>query len=124
MTQETCPDLAALEGLLADTWPGDRRDSLAGHLARCAPCRVRLDRLARGTAPAFPLGDGGPATGFPPSGPETDEDSVLGLLGPPGRPGAIGRLGPYDVLRVLGRGGWGWSCSPTTPPCGGRSPSS
>ena len=33
--------------------------------------------------------------------------SRLGLLEPPDEPGHLGKLGPYDVLRLIGRGGMG-----------------
>ena len=33
----------------------------------------------------------------------------LDFLEPPGRPGALGRLGPYEVLEILGRGRPAWS---------------
>jgi serine/threonine protein kinase/formylglycine-generating enzyme required for sulfatase activity len=36
-----------------------------------------------------------------------DEASALAVLEPPGRPGALGRLGHYEVLEVLGRGAFG-----------------
>src|SRR5262245_50918615 len=36
-----------------------------------------------------------------------DEEVALGFLQPPTRPGALGRLGHYEVLEVLGRGGFG-----------------
>jgi WD40 repeat protein len=36
-----------------------------------------------------------------------DQDADLGFLQPPGRPAALGSLGHYEVLDVLGRGGFG-----------------
>ena len=38
---------------------------------------------------------------------EDDEESVIELLQPPTRPGALGRLEHYEVLEVLGKGGFG-----------------
>lgn len=35
------------------------------------------------------------------------EDDILAILQPSTRPGALGRLGHYDVLQVVGRGGFG-----------------
>src|SRR5437879_124882 len=41
------------------------------------------------------------------SGAGTDDEVPLGFLGPPTRPDALGRLGHYEVLQVLGKGGFG-----------------
>jgi serine/threonine protein kinase/WD40 repeat protein len=38
---------------------------------------------------------------------EADDRSQLGFLEPPTKPGALGRIGHYEVLEVLGRGGFG-----------------
>jgi uncharacterized protein (TIGR03067 family) len=35
------------------------------------------------------------------------DDESLGFLAPPGRPDSLGRIGHYEVLQVLGRGGFG-----------------
>src|SRR5262249_4403229 len=43
-----------------------------------------------------------------PAGSEEDEEKVLrGFLQPSTKPGSLGRLGHYEVLQVLGRGGFG-----------------
>ncbi|MFO0807642.1 MAG: protein kinase [Gemmataceae bacterium] len=42
---------------------------------------------------------------FPATAAEDDND--LGFLAPPGRPDSLGRIGHYEVLEVLGRGGFG-----------------
>ena len=39
--------------------------------------------------------------------PSDDEDIPTGLLEPPDQPGHVGKLGSYDVLRLIGRGGMG-----------------
>jgi formylglycine-generating enzyme required for sulfatase activity/Leucine-rich repeat (LRR) protein len=41
------------------------------------------------------------------SGTPTDDEIPLGFLAPPTRPDALGRLGHYDVLAVLGKGAFG-----------------
>src|SRR5207237_7328571 len=40
-------------------------------------------------------------------GPPGDEGTPLGFLGPSQKPGSLGRLGHYEVLALLGRGGMG-----------------
>src|SRR5262245_11200607 len=42
-----------------------------------------------------------------PSKPKEPADSLLSFLLPPTRPDSFGRLGHYEVLDVLGRGGFG-----------------
>src|SRR5262249_4889063 len=37
----------------------------------------------------------------------SSDDESLTFLAPPTRPGALGRIGHYEVLQVLGRGGFG-----------------
>jgi Tol biopolymer transport system component len=39
--------------------------------------------------------------------PPEDDELPLGLLDPPDEPGYLGKLGPYDVIRLIGRGGMG-----------------
>jgi serine/threonine protein kinase/tetratricopeptide (TPR) repeat protein len=39
--------------------------------------------------------------------PRQDSVEVLPFLDPPGRPGSLGRIGHFEVLEVLGRGGFG-----------------
>ncbi|HSQ55163.1 MAG TPA: serine/threonine-protein kinase [Gemmata sp.] len=39
--------------------------------------------------------------------PDEDIEDALSFLEPPGRPDSLGRLGHYEVLEVLGRGGFG-----------------
>jgi serine/threonine protein kinase/formylglycine-generating enzyme required for sulfatase activity len=46
-------------------------------------------------------------TGVHGEGGDTDADDALGFLAPPQRPDSLGRLDHYEVLEVLGRGGFG-----------------
>ena len=49
-----------------------------------------------------------PEAAFPGAGPhDQEEGDALDFLQPPGKPGSLGRLGHYEVLEVLGRGGFG-----------------
>jgi formylglycine-generating enzyme required for sulfatase activity/serine/threonine protein kinase len=58
-----------------------------------------------------PSGDGGGVIvadpDAPAAGQQGEEESVLDFLQPPGKPDSLGRLGHYEVLEVLGRGGFG-----------------
>jgi eukaryotic-like serine/threonine-protein kinase len=119
----TCPEPDALRGLLHGELPAHEEGRLTGHLDRCDRCQQTLQNLAAGdvtwtagavwvpdpppdaayhravarlkTAPyALAAAPAGPGLGLPP-------------LAPPDGPGQVGRLGPYQVLKVVGSGGMG-----------------
>ena len=102
-----CPK-GRLEDLLAGRLSGLDEAELDRHLDACVDCREVLEALAAGrswwsglrdlalgSTPALRSPDG-PVVGISP-----------GFLDPPEGPGSLGRLGPYTVERVLGRGGMG-----------------
>jgi dipeptidyl aminopeptidase/acylaminoacyl peptidase len=121
-----CPGPDELQRLLDATLPEDDEALLAGHLDGCPACREALDRLAAG-------GEGRavawrPAADRPPleqalqqaiealkgetrvlDGPGTPpgEDALPGLLPAADEFGRLGRVGPYEVTEVIGRGGAG-----------------
>ncbi len=68
-----------------------------------------LDRPAVGadddSTRATPADDGGTRT-FEPAGDPSDADATA-FLAPSDRPDSLGRIGHYEVLEVLGRGGFG-----------------
>ncbi|MBX9627237.1 MAG: protein kinase [Gemmataceae bacterium] len=105
----------------------------ARHLRRAcgadAALRGRVEALLRSheqagdflavPAVALPAPDHAATRAFVPT-PDPDEDPTAGdsgrpepapdplaFLAPPGRPGSLGRIGHYEVLQVLGRGGFG-----------------
>ena len=65
-------------------------------LRKPAPERLAEEQAARG-GPHDTAGE--PAPG--------DGDEALDFLEPPGRPDSLGRLGHYEVIDVVGRGGMG-----------------
>lgn len=88
-----CPGDQQLVAVLSGDQPVE--DWLAGHLAGCADCQTRLDRLS----------DTSPLSQFrehlhPVPGPET-------CLEPPVRPGDLGMLEGIAVEALIGRGGMG-----------------
>jgi serine/threonine-protein kinase len=94
----------ALRLLLNDRLPPARAGDVEAHLERCATCRQTLDQLAGGTSWSSAVRDylGG----------ERDPDPVaefdpLDFLSPSDDPDSLGRVGPYEVKGVLGRGGNG-----------------
>ena len=118
-TMSTCPrhdDPTCFAVLLATTCPRSSRRSWSP-TSRPARTAAALStgwrpgaasgttwRCSATTRPTHPR-----ATGrrTPEAAPPDDEDIPLGLLEPPDEPGHLGKLGPYDILRLIGRGGMG-----------------
>jgi Protein kinase domain len=112
----SCPHPDRLLRLHSGDLPEIEQTELVAHLDSCPDCRGALDRMAarsglwndlallRADPPGPPTGEWSKRTESVP----TDDDEVLvGLLEPPDEPGHLGKLGPYDVLRLIGRGGMG-----------------
>ncbi len=129
-----CPSDLMLQDLLDDGLPEDEQAELTAHLDDCDECRSRLeeaaggpdvwsaasrnlrqDKLAvgsnlqgfadtleamKGTTQSIPL-ERGPA--------RRDEqgDEKFDFLQPCAKSDRIGRLGPYEIIEVVGRGGMG-----------------
>jgi hypothetical protein len=121
-----CPASGELQNLIAGPQPPARQRSLERHLEACERCRRRLETLAGGpgVVPDRPApGHGGLADSpalrraveqlqarpIPSevSCPEGWEDGRPPFLRPADRTGFLGRLGPYEVRRLIGRGGMG-----------------
>jgi serine/threonine protein kinase/formylglycine-generating enzyme required for sulfatase activity len=98
---------AALD--LAD--PAEREAYLAGACGADAALRGRVDGLlaahaAAGTFLERPAAAPDPDTTWPaPDGPPPGDG--MPFLAPPRRPDSLGRIGHYEVLEVLGKGGFG-----------------
>ena len=79
----------------------------AAHLEQCKQCQQRIGEIA---ADAESWSDAGDLLG---SGHEFEREErvahsgVEGLLQPPSHPEMLGRLGRYEIERVIGQGGMG-----------------
>ncbi|HEV3167883.1 MAG TPA: serine/threonine protein kinase, partial [Isosphaeraceae bacterium] len=93
--------------LAQDRLPEAAVAGLEQHLERCAPCREALDRLVGderclGAVRRY-LG-AEPTEVYTPDG---SAEESLDFLAPSDWPDSLGRIGPYEVKGVLGRGGMG-----------------
>ncbi|HEY2159426.1 MAG TPA: protein kinase [Isosphaeraceae bacterium] len=99
-----------LRRLLDDRLDDAEQSAMGEHLASCDGCRHTLDRMAAGTrwwreARAFLAPDHEATAAVPHADrPETDP---LDFLAPSDDPAHLGRIGPYEVVDVIGRGGMG-----------------
>jgi serine/threonine-protein kinase len=120
-------DPARLRLSLEDRLSDAEQVALAGHLEVCEACRIELERMAAvsqlwGDARLLrgePEPGGALTVGFVPALLPEEEDAAdpgapgpgpwLEFLDPPlaDRPDALGRLGGYEILEVLGQGGMG-----------------
>lgn len=110
---ETC-DPQRLDQFLHNRLPEDFQRDLEAHLLVCPACRHKLDELAGGprwwTEVRRHLGGDGAAESLAtsePAVPRSGADIDLSFLEPSDIPAALGRLGSYEVLEVLGQGGMG-----------------
>jgi serine/threonine protein kinase/WD40 repeat protein len=107
-----------VRSILENELPPAELASLEEHLSSCRECRTRLDR-ASGDPEWWPEARESLIAMFPPDGDadaradasgevsDTCHADVLRLLGPTDDPRMLGRIGPYEIAGILGRGGMG-----------------
>src|SRR3972149_440185 len=113
-------DPQRLRQLLDDRLPQESQDDLARHLEACAGCRKELESLAAGpdwwsdaqrllSTEVNMAGATSAENVQQPSDikAETVDILRLGFLSPSNDPTKLGRLGPYEIIKVIGRGGMG-----------------
>jgi serine/threonine protein kinase len=123
-----CPSTARLQEFLEGRLAEHSQAGLADHMERCAKCQQRVEILEASqdawSGMARQLRQPPPApepalkvvmdklkgevnmaetTDLP----QADDDLSLTFLTPSDQPGHLGRLGPYEILEVIGRGGMG-----------------
>ena len=114
MNRNQC-DPRQLDLFLREQLPADAHSELEAHISICPACRGRLDDIAGGSPWWSEVrkhlgGDGAPRrdvtverAGFA----VTQSSVNLYFLQPSDRSASLGRLGSYEILEVLGRGGFG-----------------
>jgi serine/threonine protein kinase len=107
-------DPRRLDQFLHDRLPGESQRAVEAHLLTCPACRERLDELAGGPRWWAQVrqhlgGDGAAEPGrvLDPAATCGGRPAEQDYLEPSDRPGSLGRIGPYEVLEILGRGGFG-----------------
>ena len=119
-----CPEPELLNGLLSSSLTVEDEATVRTHLMDCSACRSAL--TGSPTTRSSPAGLDGPARRHPMSTSRAWQRMVEGLeqstedaevsavadrapiaLGPPQVVGDLGTIGPYRVLKELGRGGLG-----------------
>ena len=125
-----CPSELDLADLLAAETPPEAHGAITEHIGECEGCQKRLDLLATGEIPILAEAVRGIDADHPAKHsalwkaldevvgsatrthagspePERPRELELGFLEPSDKPGFIGRLGTFDVVRIVGRGGMG-----------------
>jgi eukaryotic-like serine/threonine-protein kinase len=128
-----CPNVDSLQGLLDGSVAADRQAEMTGHLDVCPPCQQALEELAAGSRElpevirhvdrdrpssnsAFwhavdqlerEVTASAARTTLTPTVQADTDEVPLDFLGPTDTPGMLGKLGDFDVVEVIGRGGMG-----------------
>ena len=112
-------DRRQLRQLLDDELPPGVHDDLARHLESCPDCRKELESMAAGPdwwndarqllSTIVNANDATSADNvLGPGGMVSHQDSFrLEFLSPSDDPTMLGRLGPYEIVKLIGRGGMG-----------------
>jgi anti-sigma factor RsiW len=122
-----CPSSELLKELLDGALAADDQARVSHHLEKCAACQQSLEAFVAGkqswagAKEQLAAGIGNVdaslaaaverAKRVPPNETESESEvrdsELLHFLKPSSEPGSIGRLGPYEVMQVVGRGGFG-----------------
>jgi hypothetical protein len=131
--KSACPTDDELKDLLAESDPSARCEAMTGHVGECPSCQARMEALATGGDVRLSQCCRGADKLDPPTGsafwkaldgaedaltvtldsndtdekPKPPEEIKLDFLRPAETPGRLGRLGHFEIVRVIGRGGMG-----------------
>ena len=102
---DSCVDSERLRTSLDDRLSGEEQEELSQHLETCPTCRGSFEKMAAESRWWDAAHDGIELVGEHRE--PFDDELALDFLDPPEADDAIGKLGVYDVLEVVGRGGMG-----------------
>jgi hypothetical protein len=115
---QTCLSAELLRQLSQDELSPAELEDIEEHVSGCDRCR---DLLEGAQADPQWRNEIVPILQTPPEAPHVagaydsggfdgeSLDSILRLLGPTDDPHMLGRIGSYEVVGAIGRGGWAWS---------------
>ncbi|QDU25728.1 Serine/threonine-protein kinase PrkC [Anatilimnocola aggregata] len=130
VAKKTCPDAEDLQRVVTGQSTPEAEEQLAAHLNDCSTCGNTVEQLLTSdtlcealqqptTSPALAAGDASriaerikslqlsQAVGSDPTLPPATASSFPAIARPATRAGEITHLGPYRIVKVLGRGGMG-----------------
>ena len=134
ITSTECPPAGDLERLIHGRCTDARTSALCDHVGNCPACQKRLDAISgsasglaehlREASAEIPVADSSywkalanaeeelrRTTVFRANGmtdtPVPRDEPNLDFLQPPDKPGQLGKLAQFDVIRIVGRGGMG-----------------
>jgi WD40 repeat protein len=123
-----CPSRDEIQALLHGDLDTHRSDQLTTHVGDCPGCQGVMESVASGEVPSLPTVVRHLPMHEPPASlwkaidrvvvevtrtgaykalPQPDPDDELAFLTPTDLPDRIGTLGPFEVVRMIGRGGMG-----------------
>jgi uncharacterized protein (TIGR03067 family) len=121
-----CPEPARLKDLVNGSVTGNEQTALTSHLESCERCQQKLEELVAGRelwSDARNLGEPhanpdaalqrvicglkGQAHDATQDTPALEDEVPLNFLSHSEKLGSLGRLGPYEIMQVIGRGGMG-----------------
>lgn len=107
MADAACPDAELLSLYVTEQLDEKRTERVRVHLLTCARCRDVVDGL--NLTAVYISKDASTHKASPGNSDITEQDRVvdLSVLGQSPKQGALGRMGKYDILEVIGHGGMG-----------------
>ena len=106
---KTCFDMPFLQKYLEEQLSEADEAEVQGHISMCRECQQTLERAAADRTMWDSLREH-LTSAHPPSDPAMDDHRLQRLieyLGPTDNPDMLGRLGPYEVIGLIGQGSTG-----------------